>query len=87
MNRYLILMLLLGLSPVLAQDSEPEEPAQAEESSETEDPATADDETTDEFEDDFELDVQTDHTEEDEDIFESSVDVLYEQSVPFPTDI
>ena len=81
MNRYLILMLLLGLSPVLAQDSETDEPTEAEE------PAAVEEDATEEFEDDFELDIQTDHTEEDEDVFESSVDVLYEQSVPFPTDI
>lgn len=81
MNRYLILMLLLGLSPVLAQDSDSEEPA------ETEEAAAAEEEATEELEEDFELDIQTDHTEEDEDVFESSVEVLYEQSVPFPTDI
>ncbi|MEL7186364.1 MAG: hypothetical protein AAFN50_08005 [Pseudomonadota bacterium] len=80
MNRYLILMLLLGLSPVLAQDSEAEDTTEAEE-------VAAEEESADELEDDFELDMQSDHTEDDEDVFEASVDVSYQQSVPFPTDI
>ena len=45
--------------------------------------------TTEElYEDDFELDLGTDdHLEDDEDVFEASVEVSYQQSVSFPTDI
>lgn len=34
-----------------------------------------------------ELDINTDHTDEDEDIFIPSEEVSYQQSIPFPTDI
>lgn len=47
---------------------------------------TSDEPTEGEFELD-ELDINTDHTEEDEDIFIPSEEVSYQQSIPFPTDI
>lgn len=34
-----------------------------------------------------EIDINTDHTEEDEDVFIPTDEVSYQQSVPFPTDI
>ena len=33
------------------------------------------------------IDINTDHTQEDEDVFIPTEEVSYQQSVPFPTDI
>ena len=84
MIRILILALLFGLAPVLAQDAE---------SDTSDDAATSDDtpeETSSEelYEDDFELDLGSeDYDDEDLDVFKSSVEVSFQQSVDFPTDI
>ena len=83
MQRWLILIALCVSFVGLAQDSSDEDEAPV-----AADPA--EEESTDDdalLEDDFELDDNTDHTEDDEDVFEASVEVSYQQSVPFPTDI
>ena len=87
MYRLIILLALLGLAPVLAQDtaSEDEVAAGDEVAAESPDAESPEDNP---YYDDFELDLgNDDHTEEDEDVFEASVKVSYQQSVPFPTDI
>jgi hypothetical protein len=86
MTRLLILLGLLVPFTVLAQDADSgnEETPTAEETS-AETPA-ADDVSDEEIEELLGLDEE-DYSEIEEDDFEASIEVRYEQSVPFPTDI
>ncbi len=86
MYRLISLLLILGLAPVLAQDTESDEPDTATES--TEESSDAESPEDDPYYDDFELDLGTSGGEEEDlDVFDASVEVSYEQSVRFPTDI
>lgn len=76
----IVVSLLLATSLLAAEDEEASEPDAGSQSD------TIDAAAEDEFELD-ELDINTDHTEEDEDIFVPSEEVSYQQSIPFPTDI
>ena len=86
MTRLLILLGLLVPFAVLAQDADSgnEETPPAEETpAET---STADDVSDEDIEELLGLDEE-DYSEIEEDDFEASIEVRYEQSVPFPTDI
>ena len=86
MYRLIILLMIFGLVPVLAQDSTSDEPAAEEEAAEEATDAESPDENP--YYDDFELDLGTDDAaEEDLEVFDASIEVSYEQSVRFPTDI
>ena len=86
MTRLLILLVLLVPLAVLAQDADTgdEETPPAEETS-AEAPA-ADDVSDEEVDELLGLDEE-DYSEIEEDDFEASIEVRYEQSVAFPTDI
>ena len=86
MTRLLILLGLLVPFAVLAQDADSgdeEAPPAAETSSD----ASAADEVSDEEIDELLGLDEEDYSEIEEDDFDASVEVRYEQSVPFPTDI
>ena len=88
MTRLLILLGILLPVAVLAQETESEvraEPTAEEAPSADETPPGAD-VTDDEIEELLGLDEE-DYTEIEEDDFDASIEVRYEQSVPFPTDI
>ncbi len=84
MIRWILLLVLFAVLPVTAQDTESDESDAAAAEAETADSADAAEEAP---VDDFELEIGVDHTQDNEDDFESSVDVLYQQSIPYPTDI
>lgn len=85
------LLILLGLFvPFAAQsqdaDSEARETPAAEEAPVVDEESSADDVSDEEIEELLGLDEE-DYSEIEEDDFDASVEVRYEQSVPFPTDI
>ena len=86
MNRLLILLALLVPLAVLAQDADTgdEEAPPAEETSAE---ASADEDVSDEEIDELLGLDEEDYSEIEEDDFEASIEVRYEQSVAFPTDI
>lgn len=77
-----ILLALLGSAVVLAQDSEAESAADPVE----EETPSAADEVTDEEIDEL-LGLDEDYTEIDDDDFDPTQEVRFEQSINFPTDI
>ncbi len=81
MYRLITLAILIAATAVWAQDSTSDDEAVAETAPEAPDAAAI------EELDDFELDSQSDHTEEDDDVFKPTDVVSYQQSVPFPVDI
>ena len=86
MYRLITLLMIFGLVPVLAQDSTNDDPPAGEEA--TEEAADTDSPDDNPYYDDFELDLGTDDAaEEDLEVFDASIEVSYEQSVRFPTDI
>jgi hypothetical protein len=78
----ILLLAFLGLASAQAQDAEPDagDDTQAEQA-----PDPAEDVTDEEIEELLGLDE--DYTEAEDDDFDPTVDVRFEQSVPFPTDI
>ncbi len=82
MTRLLILLGILVPFAALAQDADSE----TRETPAAEEAPAADDVSDTEIEELLGLDEE-DYSEIEEDDFESSVEVRYEQSVPFPTDI
>jgi len=88
MTRLLILLGFLLPVAVLAQEPESEvrdEPT-AEEGPSADETSPGADVTNEEIEELLGLDEE-DYTEIEEDDFDASIEVRYEQSVPFPTDI
>jgi hypothetical protein len=81
MYRLILLAILIAATAVWAQDPSSDDAAVEETVAES-----ADDAATEEP-DDLELDGQTDHTDEDDDVFKPTDAVSYQQSVPFPVDI
>ncbi len=81
MNRIILLAFFVTMTAVWAQDATTEDPAATAAETETEEEYSVDEL------DDFDLDSQADHTEEDEDVFKPTDVVSYTQSVPFPVDI
>ena len=81
MYRLILLAILIAATAVWAQDPASDDDAVAEAVAEA-----PDDSAIEEL-DDFELDSQSDHTEEDDDVFKPTDVVSYQQSVPFPVDI
>lgn len=79
MLRAAVIAAVLVSVAVWAQESSDDEPVAAE----TEAEETLDD---DDYED-FDIDSQEDHTEDDEDVFTPTDVVSYSQSVQFPVDI
>ena len=76
------LLALFALSPVVAQEEEPETNAEAEVEEQA---ASAADEVTDEEIEEL-LGIDEDYTELEDD-FDPTEEVRFEQSIPFPTDI
>ncbi len=81
MHRLLILTIFALATAVWAQEPASEDASAAE--PEAEETETL---SEDEFED-FDIDSQEDHTEDDEDVFKPTDVVSYQQSVAFPVDI
>lgn len=81
MYRLIILAFFVTATAVWAQDPPPADESATE--SETE---TVEVLSEEEFED-FDIDSQEDHTEEDEDVFKPTDVVSFTQPVPFPVDI
>ncbi len=77
--RSVCLLLLVSLS-VLAQDQDAEDV----DGDVSETAESADESSGIELDD---LEINTDHTEEDDEVFIPTDEVSYQQSVPFPTDI
>jgi hypothetical protein len=81
MYRLILLAILIAATAVWAQDPSSDDAAVEETVAESPDDAAT------EEPDDFELDSQSDHTDEDDDVFKPTDAVSYQQSVPFPVDI
>ena len=79
----MILLALMGSATVLAQDAEPE--TGNDEQAEEQAASAADEVTDDEIEELLGLDE--DYTEVDDDDFDPTQEVRFEQSINFPTDI
>ena len=88
MTRLLILLGLIVPLAVAAQDVDPgdQERPPAEEAPAADEASAADDVSDDEIDELLGLDEE-DYSEIEEDDFDASIEVRYEQSVPFPTDI
>ena len=88
MTRLLILLGILLPAAVLSQeaDSEVRDEPTAEERSAADETSSGADVSDEEIEELLGLDEE-DYTEIEEDDFDASIEVRYEQSVPFPTDI
>ena len=86
MKRLLILLVFLVPFAAGAQDADTEDTAASEEAPAADEASPAEDVTDEEIEELLGLD-EDDYSEIEEDDFDASVEVRYEQSVPFPTDI
>lgn len=88
MTRLLILLGFLVPVSALAQDADSETPETptAEEAPAADEASSGEDVTDEEIEELLGLDGE-DYSEIEEDDFDASVEVRYEQSVPFPSDI
>ena len=86
MIRLLILLAFIFPAIAQAQDNESEDAAPAEEAPAASDSSNVEEVTDEEIDELLGLGDE-DYTEIEEDDFDASVEVRYEQSVPFPTDI
>jgi hypothetical protein len=86
MKRLLILLAFLVPFAAVAQDEDTGDTTASEEAPAADEPSAAEDVTDEEIEELLGLD-EDDYSEIEEDDFDASVEVRYEQSVPFPTDI
>lgn len=79
-----LLLAFLGASALMAEDAEPDKaPQQATPA----DDAAAPEDTVSDQEIDELLGLDDDYSEADDDDFDPTKDVRFEQSIPFPTDI
>ena len=88
MYRLILLAMLLTATAVWAQDSTPEDEADADAATEVEELTEAEKDAREkELIESVLEDEPIDYSGEDEDVFKPTDDVLFEQSLPFPTDI
>ena len=88
MYRLILLAMLLTATAVWAQDSTPEDEADTDTATEVEELTEAEKEAREkELIESILEDEPIDYSREDEDVFKPTDDVLFEQSLPFPTDI
>ncbi len=88
MYRLILLATFAAATAVWAQDSTPEDEADADSAAEVEELTEAEEEAKEkELIDSVLEDEPIDYSGEDEEVFKPTDDVLFEQSIPFPPDI
>ena len=88
MYRLVLLAMLATATAVWAQDSAPEDEADADAATEVEELTEAEEDAREkELIESVLEDEPIDYSGEDEEVFKPTDDVLFEQSLPFPTDI
>ena len=88
MHRLVLLAMLATATAVWAQDSAPEDEVDADAATEVEELTEAEEDAREkELIESVLEDEPIDYSGEDEEVFKPTDDVLFEQSLPFPTDI